>query len=185
MSMATHIRATILIPLLLSVSPMPHAGDRPAGKVDGAAIYHSYCSVCHGDAGDGKTSARTALVPPPADFTNLHLRAKLTREYMAAIVRGGKPGTAMVGWGTRLNAAQIDAVVDYVRASFMTGKPATTKRRYHTAENGWPDHDRYAAAFPFARGELRANADDTPLTPEQLRGKRLFMSTCITCHQPR
>jgi len=140
--------------------------------------------VCHGDAGDGKTSARTALIPPPADFTNVHLRAKLTREYMAAIVRGGKPGTAMVGWGTRLDAAQIEAVVDYVRATFMSGKVAT-KRRYHTAANGWPDHDRYAAAFPFARGELRIDADETSLTLEQRRGKRLFMITCITCHQAR
>lgn len=98
-----------------------HAGDRRkmTGKADGAAIYQNYCSVCHGEAGDGRSGARTSLVPPPADFTNPRLAYRFTREYMAAIVREGKPGTAMVGWKTRLDDTQVAAVVDYVRARFV------------------------------------------------------------------
>lgn len=89
------------------------------GEIRPAAIYHNYCSVCHGDKGDGHSRARASLVPPPKDFTNPAVQALLTRDYMIAIAREGKPGTAMVGWKTQLNDAEIEAVVDYIRTVFM------------------------------------------------------------------
>ncbi len=86
---------------------------------DGAAIYNHYCSVCHGESGDGRSRARASLVPPPRDFTDPAIAARLTREYMIAIVREGRPGTAMVGWSTQLGQSETEAVVDYVRNTFM------------------------------------------------------------------
>jgi mono/diheme cytochrome c family protein len=38
---------------------------------------------------------------------------------MVAIVTHGKPTTAMVGWTTQLNTQEIEAVVDYIRETFM------------------------------------------------------------------
>lgn len=93
------------------------------GKINPAAIYHNYCSVCHGDKGDGNSRARGSLNPPPRDFTS-PAASQLTRDYMIAIVRGGKPGTAMVGWQTQMNQREIEAVVDYVRDNFMPAGPA-------------------------------------------------------------
>ncbi len=90
-----------------------------AGTIDAALLYHNYCSVCHGDKGDGNSRAKHSLVPPPANFTDARNRGKLTREYIAAVTRDGKPGTAMVGWKTQLNDAEIAAVARYVRASFV------------------------------------------------------------------
>ncbi|QDZ27708.1 c-type cytochrome [Noviherbaspirillum sp. UKPF54] len=88
------------------------------GKINPAAIYHNYCSVCHGDKGDGNSRARGSLNPPPRDFTS-PTASQLTRDYMIAIVKGGKAGTAMVGWQSQMNQKEIEAVVDYVRANFM------------------------------------------------------------------
>ena len=110
------------------------AGDRKKsdGKIDAAVIYHNYCSVCHGDSGDGRSRARKSLVPAPADFTDVRLQDKLTREYMAAIVKAGKPGTAMVGYKTQLNDAEVAALVSYVRTAFVDLAGDTDLRRGRT-----------------------------------------------------
>lgn len=80
------------------------------------AIYHNYCSVCHGDRGDGRSRARNSLNPPPRDFT---AAGELSRETMIIITTHGKPSTAMVGWKTQLSTAEIEGVVDYIRKTFM------------------------------------------------------------------
>ena len=82
-------------------------------------LFHNYCSVCHGDRGDGNSRAANSLNPPPRNF----LQSKvLGREHMIAVIRDGKPTTAMVGWGTQLNQQEIEGVTDYIRETFM--KPA-------------------------------------------------------------
>lgn len=95
-----------------------YAGERPVktAEIKPALIYHNYCSVCHGDRGDGRSRARGSLNPPPRDFT---AAGELTRDTMITIVAHGKPGTAMVGWKSQLNDKEIEAVVDYIRQSFM------------------------------------------------------------------
>src|SRR5512140_2061154 len=96
------------------------AGDHePQARQAPAALYHNYCSVCHGDNGDGQSRARGSLNPPPRDFTTAQSLQELTRDRMLAAVNGGVPGTAMVAWKRQLNDAQIAAVVDYVRDTFM------------------------------------------------------------------
>lgn len=108
----------LLASLAAGLASFAVAGERPekGGEIKPAVIYHNYCSVCHGDRGDGRSRARNSLNPPPRDFTTA---ATLTRETMITIVTHGKANTAMVGWKTQLTAKEIDAVVDYIRDSFM------------------------------------------------------------------
>jgi len=87
-----------------------------SAEMNPAAIYHNYCSVCHGDRGDGRSRASNSMIPPPRDFTAV---PELTRDAMITIVTHGKPTTAMVGWTTQLNAKEIDAVVDYIVQTFV------------------------------------------------------------------
>lgn len=102
---------------LLTISSS-HAGQRVAKGTESRpdALYHNYCSVCHGDRGDGRSRAQNSLNPPPRDFTSA---GELTREAMITIITHGKPGTAMVGWQTQLSAAEIENVTDYIRKTFM------------------------------------------------------------------
>lgn len=101
---------------------------------------------------------------------------------MIDAVAHGRKDTAMKGFAGLLSAADIAAVVDFVRHTFMSGKPGVNTY-YHTAENGWPDHEqRYGAAYPFALGKIPLDTPWEDLTPAQQQGKRLFMSSCITCH---
>lgn len=98
------------------------AGDRKhIGKTTPAGLYHNYCSVCHGDGGDGQSRARNSLIPPPANFTDPKLKERLTTAYIAAITQEGKPGTAMVGWRTQLSDADADGLAKYIRATFVEG----------------------------------------------------------------
>jgi len=99
---------------------------------------------------------------------------------MIKAVTRGRRGTAMKSFERTLSADEIQAVVDFVRLEFMINKAENT--RYHTAENGWPNHERYAAAFPFALGEIALDTPWESLSREQQIGKRIFLESCVTCH---
>lgn len=101
---------------------------KSAGVMRPAAIYHNYCSVCHGDKGDGQSRAKGGLTPPPRDFTDL-AAAQLSRERMIASVRNGHPGTAMVAWSSQLTEPEMEAVVDYIRGTFMRLESKTAASR--------------------------------------------------------
>ena len=147
--------------------------------VAGKAVYNARCYFCHGYAGDAKTLAATYLEPPPTDFTSTS-PDKLTRRKMVDTVTHGRADTAMMGFGKLLTADEIELVVDFIRSGFMRGKVSSSY--YHTPENGWENHDRYRIAFPFALGEIALDTPDEELSEEQRRGKHLFMSACVTCH---
>ncbi len=183
--------------LLLAAAVVASCGDeawQPPGAVVGSAtvaarpapdpalgrkVYNFRCYFCHGYSGDARTLASTYLEPKPRDFSHTPVEA-LSRERMVAAVRHGKAGTAMKGFERVLTQGEIEAVTDFVRTEFMVNKAENT--RYHTVENGWPDHDRNAVAFPFARGEIALDTPWERLSEQQAKGKRLFMAACITCH---
>jgi len=101
-------------------------------------------------------------------------------ERMRKSIRDGRPGTAMLAYRDRLNDRQIEAIVSFIRTGIMTGK--AEKMRYHSAANGWLDHDRYRDAFPFATGKLALDTPWERLTASQRKGKTLYMQACISCH---
>jgi cytochrome c oxidase cbb3-type subunit 3 len=140
----------------------------------GREIYNYRCYFCHGYSGDANTLTSTYLQPPPRDFTNTEPEA-LSRQYMIDIVTNGKQGTAMHGFSRVLQAPEIAAVVDFVRTEFIYQQRKNTY--YHTVANGWPDHDRYRHAFPFATGEIALDRPWTELSATQIRGKQLYLSS--------
>jgi cbb3-type cytochrome c oxidase subunit III len=109
---------TIVLAALL-LNPAAAFASHPqskGGTIQPDVLYHNYCSVCHGDRGDGRSRAQGSLTPPPRDFTTA---GELTREAMITIVTHGKSGTAMVGWKTQLSDEEVASLVDYIRKTFM------------------------------------------------------------------
>ena len=145
----------------------------------GRQIYNFRCYFCHGYSGDAQTLASTYLNPRPRDF-NATAPGQLSRERMLAVIKNGSQGTAMRGFEGILVDAEMVAVTDFVRQEFMQDKAPNTY--YHTKENGWPNHERYSAAFPFATGKLAIDTPIDQLTQVQAAGRRLFMSSCVSCH---
>lgn len=107
------IRFTLLF-ALLAVTACVAAQEQTAGE-----LYHDYCSVCHGDKGDGRSRASQGLVPPPKDFTSQEFALAYNRDAMVNVVLHGKPGTAMTAWKARLTKQQAEAIVDFIRGEFI------------------------------------------------------------------
>ena len=120
MILAWRNRILLLLSFLLAVCLF--SSREALAAVDGALVYAQNCVVCHGDKGDGNTRVRRGLSVPPTNFTTARARAVLTRERMLRSVAEGRPGTAMMEFGSRLSEAEMTAVVDYIRTTFMTGK---------------------------------------------------------------
>jgi cytochrome c oxidase cbb3-type subunit 3 len=165
---------------------MPQSQTGTAGSVVtaeelklGRRIYNFRCYYCHGYSGNARTLAATFLDPKPVDFTSISSN-KLSRERMMLSIQNGRPGTAMMSFASVLKPDEIAAVTDFVRQEFMVEKAENT--RYHTEANGWFNHERYAAAYPFALGKIPLDTPWEKLTPQQAEGKRLFMTSCVSCH---
>ena len=165
--------------LLIAFGHAAAATDAGTRHENGRKIYNYRCYFCHGYSGDANTLTSTYLDPPPRDFTQ-NTPFALDRQHMIEVVTHGKPGTAMHGFSRLLNETEIASVIDFVRLEFMQEKRLNTK--YHTHENGWPRHERYQPAFPFATGEIPLDRPWQLLSPAQVRGKQLYLTSCITCH---
>ncbi len=164
--------------------PSARAGAAPTARNTaqlelGRKVYNFRCYFCHGYSGDARTLAATYLDPPPRDFTRTP-GEELPVDAIERAVHDGRPGTAMQSFRGILSDDEQRAVAAFVADEFVTRKAPNTA--YHTAENGWADHERFRAAFPFATGAIALDADPGTLTPEQAEGRQLFMSSCVSCH---
>jgi mono/diheme cytochrome c family protein len=138
-------------------------------------IYQESCSVCHGDDGKGAVWGQQSLSTPPRDFTTAVARQELDRERMIASVTYGRPGTPMPGFGSQLNATQVAAIVDYVRARFMAPHVAghAPLPQSHSAITPGTEHrpDEYhARSFP---NDLQGKFEN---------GRSIYFTNCIECH---
>jgi cytochrome c oxidase cbb3-type subunit 3 len=79
-----------------------------------------------------------------------------------------------------LDPGEMQAVAAFVVEEFVTARRPNT--RYHTAENGWPDHERFSAAFRFVRDPAALALPPEQLDEADQRGRRLYLATCISCH---
>ncbi len=157
----------------------PPAAAAHVASGDAATLYHNYCSVCHGDHGDGKSRAAGALSTMPRDFTSADSRRELTRERIVAAITHGRPGTAMVGWKTQLSEADIARLADYVHARFVTGTLAA-------------DAAAGAISGRHAHGGRQADARPGPdaalpngLKGDARRGAAFYNANCAACHGTR
>jgi cytochrome c oxidase cbb3-type subunit 3 len=171
-------RGNVLPIAMIGAALLLQAGAALA-ESDGEAIYRFYCYQCHGYAGDAQTLASTSLSPPPRDFTSV-AADEFPIERIVETVLQGREGTGMVSFASVLDEADARAVAGYIRDSFMSEDRIDA--RYHSPENGWTNHERYAAAFPFIEGGIPLSTPWESLTEEQQRGRRLYESACVSCH---
>jgi len=73
-------------------------------SVDTAALYEQHCAECHGPG-------RLGLMGPALLPENLK---RLRRKAAAQVIKDGRPATQMLSFGDKLNADQIQALVDFV-----------------------------------------------------------------------
>lgn len=165
----------LLATLALILAAPVSAGERPlkGGPTKPDVLYHNYCSVCHGDRGDGNSRAKNSLVPPPKDFTRA---PELTRDTMVTIITHGKPGTAMMGWKTQLTDKEISALADYIRDTFMQVSLDSKLQRGRIvyAQNCMVCHGERGQGAPGAAGLIPARDFTTPQARAELTRERML-----------
>ena len=174
----------IAVLVFLNCIGIAFAGERPLKTADFKAdvIYHNYCSVCHGDRGDGRSRASNSLLPAPRDFTTA---SELTRDSMITITTHGKPTTAMVGWKTQLNTSEIEAVVDYIRVTFMalTLDPRLQHGKVVYSENCLRCHgDRGQGVNDATTGAIPPRDLTSPQVRVELSRERMLKSVATARH---
>ena len=90
--------------------------------------YSEYCSVCHGDRGDGQSHAQRGLTPPPRNFTDPAFADNATRERIIGAITNGVPGTAMIAWKTQFEPGEIEELADYVLDELARGSVRTVAK---------------------------------------------------------
>jgi mono/diheme cytochrome c family protein len=148
-----------------------------------AVLYHNYCSVCHGDKGDGKSRASGALSTPPRDFTSEASKRELTRERIVLAITHGRPGTAMVSWKSQLSEADIAALAEHVMTHYVQPPIGDARATPAAAISGTRAHGGREAdtAFTPARVDMTAGLPNG-LKGDLKRGGAFYMANCATCH---
>lgn len=179
---AAWLTALLLFATCLARAAAPAAPPQGAG----AALYHNYCSVCHGDKGDGKSRATGSLSTLPRDFTSADSKREMSRERIVAAVTFGRPGTAMVGWRTQLSDADIARVADYVMQRFVLGQAVPGADAISgTRAHGGREADAVPASVSTpARADLQVGLPNG-LKGDPRRGGVFYLANCATCHGAR
>jgi len=112
-AMATDVRMT-----KPEVALRPKLAASPLQKLDVAGLYSTNCLACHGV--DGTGNALRVALPTIPDFTNGTWQKTQSDENFITRIDDGKV-PAMPAFKDKLNADQIHALSDYVRA-FAAGK---------------------------------------------------------------
>jgi mono/diheme cytochrome c family protein len=154
-----------------------------SGTADAAVLYHNYCSVCHGDKGDGKSRAAGSLSTMPRDFTSADSRRVLSRESIAAAITHGRPGTAMVAWKSQLSDTDIARLAEYVHTRFVMGQAGADSSAAisGTRAHGGREAD---AASTSVRVDMTAGLPNG-LKGDFKRGGAFYLANCATCHGAR
>ena len=80
------------------------------------SLFVQNCASCHGDQGDGRGPAASALVPAP---TNFHLKQP-SYDRAIQVLDNGVPGTAMPAWSGQISSSDRELLAHYVRLLYQT-----------------------------------------------------------------
>ena len=115
----THLRAAAMLaafalPCAAYLLPRAAAQRAKTPRVDARAVYVQYCARCHG--AEGAADTQQGELYNATNFTDADWwrRKRPTNARMRRVISNG--GSGMPAFGKRLSAAQINALIPYVRA---------------------------------------------------------------------
>lgn len=93
-----------------------------ASLAEGASLYQAHCAQCHGPQAQGHPDWQTPsdgsfAAAPPLNGTGMD-KSRTRAQLRATVAQGRKQGNepVMPAFGTRLNAGEIDAVLNYLQS---------------------------------------------------------------------
>lgn len=167
------------------------ASPRSPQALRGWPTYERFCLPCHGARGDGRGPAAPYVWPAPRAFVRGELKWRSapvgqppTDDDVRATILLGAPGTSMPGFAGALGDAQLDDVLEVVRA-FAPSAWAGTPRPVALGDPPPPDPARGAALWlekgcPACHG---ATADGNGPSSFALRAAPYDLRSVL--HRPR
>jgi mono/diheme cytochrome c family protein len=172
--------------LWLAMAQVALAATPPASGSRGALLYHNYCSVCHGDKGNGQSRATGSLSTPPRDFTSEASRRELSRERIVLAITHGRPGTAMVSWKSQLSEADIGVLADHVLATFVQREAGAASAAPTAGISGTRAHGGREADTGSTPVQVDMSAGlPNGLQGDLKRGGAFYLANCAACHGAR
>ena len=80
----------------------------------GMKVYQKYCSVCHGEEGEGDGIMTNLMGISPMDHTNPNETNSLTNDQLIKRIMKGQ-GRFMPAWEGILSQEEVEALVSYIR----------------------------------------------------------------------
>jgi len=80
----------------------------------GYKLYQQYCTVCHGEFGEGDGIMTKLMDIEPADHSNVIAMDPITNDELVTTIQQGR-GHYMPAWDTILTREEIEALVSYIR----------------------------------------------------------------------
>lgn len=112
-SRLTEAQMEAIVDFIRTAFMPPEAGST---RARGREIYAARCAACHGPRGAGGSQHGTMTVP---GLSRVRARDGLTRADMIAAIASEKHGSLRGGFATQLSDADREAVVDYIRSTFV------------------------------------------------------------------
>lgn len=114
--------------------------DADPAKLEGKALYDTFCAQCHGaDLKGYKSDNAPSLVNPT-------FLESATDDFLAQSIKVGRPGTSMAGYGKDvggpLDGPTLDRLVAYIRSHGPQAKPLGTAGSTGDAARGAPIYAR-------------------------------------------
>lgn len=129
----------------------------------GGELFAANCARCHGPEGQGTPRAPALNVKSFLRDTN--------DQAMELIITGGVPGTAMPAWGDRMSAADIQAIVGFIRQWEPTAPEVAIPTRPGGGGPPWLRNNNATPAQPLAPTPLPETGNNpqagTSISPEK------------------
>lgn len=158
-----------------------------AAMTRGAVLYEKYCSICHGENGDGAGKFAYLMNPRPRDFTEGNFKLATTQNLVPSdddllrTIRNGMPGSAMPPWG-QLPDTDLNALVQYVRKFHVDATRATLESWVADGELNQDDVPRMLADRTEPGPALLVPPEPEFDQVRWFRGQRLYLENCASCH---
>lgn len=108
------------VPAAEPAAPAAAPASVTPDAAEGGKLYVTYCSSCHGPAGNGDGPAAAALDPKPAKHTDGSYMNALSNQHLFKVVKEGGMAVGksalMAPWGGTLSDEQIWHVVAFMRS---------------------------------------------------------------------
>lgn len=153
----------------------------------GATLFGKYCSICHGDRGDGAGKFAYLMNPRPRNLQQGNFKLATTQNQIPSdddllrTISRGMPGSAMPPWG-HLPATDLRALVVFVRqlhvdASRKELETWVAERTMKAEEVAGALAERTQPGLPLVVPP-EPSFDDV----RWFRGRRVYLEGCAACH---